>query len=80
MGLTAQGIWFPGPDDPIAPLENLFAALATSVDDNMGVRHFATTADRDAAYALKPFKLCTVGTDVASGTLYKRTGSTWATL
>jgi len=35
MPTTAQGIWYPGPGDPINPLENVFSTLAASVESNV---------------------------------------------
>lgn len=77
MPTTPQGIWFPGPSDPITPIENVFATLAESADDVMGVRLFATTQARDDAYAAKPFMLAAVGADFDGATLYKRRSGNW---
>lgn len=80
MPTTSQGIWYPGGGDDLNPLQAVFSTQAASVDTNMGVRLFATNSKRDLAYDKKPFKLCVVGSDVASGTLYKRSGNNWVSL
>lgn len=80
MPTTDQGIWYPGPDDPITPIENVFATMASSIDTNMGVRRFDNEAARDAAFNEQPFKVCVIGTDVATGTLQVYRGGTWHSL
>ena len=77
MATTDQGIWYPGPTDPLTPLENLFATMAASVDSNMGVRLFATMAAMNTAYGKEPFKLGIVGADKATGQMYVRNGNLW---
>jgi hypothetical protein len=80
MATTASGIWYPGPSDPITPIENVFSTMAQSMETVLGVKLFATTAARDSAYASVPFKMCVVGTSFDAGTWYVRSNGTWVSI
>jgi hypothetical protein len=77
MATTASGIWYPGPADPITPIENVFSTMAQSVEAAMGLRLFPTTTVRDAAYAAQPFKMCVVGASFDAGVIYVHENGIW---
>lgn len=77
MATTQSGIWYPGPADPITPIENVFSTMAQSIETTLGMRLFATTTARDAAYSSVPFKMCVVGTSYDAGTWYIRENGVW---